>query len=1011
MSILDFPRVHFKGIARVNVPTANRNINNTLDIATNTAIKDGKPYDVAQPPAHFHEYLTDIGPKFDAQGRVDESGPFNLAAGYNMRGNNHFSWENTLITSVQLKPGEYITNDKLVGHKLSLWGHYNEYLRTSFNRARWVDNDPTRRDSALIYAGQLTITDPKASANTTHVLSADIDCTHGVRWINKSYIAQPISHFLYEEMSEARLFQFSIRKNSDEFLFNQLGLNSEFMAALQVALDDPKVLGLTVQYCVSNLSPPAGPNMPVFCDLHGTIGLWREEDMMTSPTGRILRPENSEQYAPIAVSIGQDWLSLNAAVGLPHGSYQESLPVNTGMPPKLSSKVDLGNLYLKSNNGQIIATIALDDYKDNALNSGIIDITLQQIDEQFHQQSLRLCSEEHTWYESDWHIQAEQHIFSMESPNHIKGDKSTTSVAIRSYFHGKPMPIAKLASHVRDSKTLSCDQFIATDLEGKGSITIESLKPGSTELFLGEYHNAILVRVLPDDWALMDTPTEQVDYDFLYKHVMAYYELFYPFMTEAVFSMADKCKCETYARLMWQMCDPRNRDKSYYMPSTREMPQAHAQLFLKYLCNVEQSAMPKILPPQKPQFKAKGNIKSKSQLISALRDAVDLELSIMLQYLYSAYSLPNYSAGEHFVSAGRWQQAQLELVNGGADRRRNSGWRGALLEIAHEEMIHYLVVNNLLMALGEPFYPGKPVLGEEAKEKFGLDTEFSFEPFSEHVIAKFVRFEWPAFFPTVGKSIADFYHDITVAIGELPDLFSSEKVNLGGEHHLFLNEIVNREYPGYQFEVYDRETAIFAINFVTEQGEGVSADSPQFDVSHFNRLRSISKALTHSDIPFEPSYPVLKNPVFEPRQGCNLVTDPEAAELMAFYKGCHELMFQLMMQHFAIKPLGSMRRSRLMNGAIDLMTGILRPLSVQLMTLPSGELGRNAGPPVPDAISTEVFDNLEQGCMAISRQCKDLVSMAKSMVSATPPQTQIELLEFFQNQMQEIATGKLSREA
>ncbi|MCF2857085.1 iminophenyl-pyruvate dimer synthase VioB [Pseudoalteromonas sp. SMS1] len=1011
MSILDFPRVHFKGIARVNVPTANRNINNTLDITNNMAIMDGAPYDVSQPPSRFHDYLNEMEPKFNAQGIADESGPFNLAAGYNMRGNNHFSWENTLITSVQLKPGEYITNDKLVGSKLSLWGHYNEYLRTSFNRARWVDSDPTRRDSALIYAGQLTITDPKASANTTHILSADIDCTHGVRWMNKSYIVQPVSHFMYEEMSEARLFQFSIRKDSDAFLFNQLGLESALLDTLKEALADPDVLGLTVQYCVSNLSPPVAPNMPVFCDLHGTIGLWRNEDMMTSPTGRILRPDNSEQYAPIAISIGEDWLSLNAAIGIPHNNYEEALPVSNGMPPKLSAKVNLGNLYLKSNNGQIIATITEQDYLNNDVNSGVIDIPLQQLDEQYHLQSLRLCSAMHTWYESDWHIQAEKHIFSMESPNHLKGEKSTVAVSIRSYFHGKPMAITKLASHVRDSHTLSCDQYINTDLDGRGTLTIESLKPGSTELFLGEYHNPVLVRVLPSDWELMDTPTEQVDYDYLYKHVMAYYELFYPFMTEAVFSMADKCKCETYARLMWQMCDPRNRDKSYYMPSTREMPQAHAQLFLKYLCNVEQSAMPKVLPPQAPQFHAKGNIKNKSQLIKALRDAVDLELSIMLQYLYSAYSLPNYGVGEHFVSTQRWTQAQLELVNGTEDRRRNSGWRGALLEIAHEEMIHYLVVNNLLMALGEAFYPGQPVLGEAAKDKFGLDTEFSFEPFSEHVIAKFVRFEWPAFFPTVGKSIADFYHDITLAIKELPDLFSAEKVNLGGEHHLFLNEIINREYPGYQFEVYDRETAIFAINFVTEQGEGVSADSEQFEVSHFNRLRTISKTLTNSDIPFEPAYPVLKNPVFEARNGCNLVTDPEAKELMAFYKGCHELMFQLMMQHFAVKPLGSMRRSRLMNGAIDLMTGILRPLSVQLMSLPSGIPGRNAGPPVPEAISADVFDDLEQGCMAISRRCEELVSMAKNMVSAMPPQTQIELLEFFQNQMHEIATGKLSREA
>ena len=348
-------------------------------------------------------------------------------------------------------------------------------------------------------------------------------------------------------------------------------------------------------------------------------------------------------------------------------------------------------------------------------------------------------------------------------------------------------------------------------------------------------------------------------------------------------------------------------------------------------------------------------------------------------------------------------------MNGPQDRRRNSGWRGSILEIAHEEMIHYLVINNILMSLGEPFYPGEPIFAQAAKDKFGLDTEFSFEPFSEHIIAKFVRFEWPHFFPSVGKSIADFYKDIRIAINEIPNLYSPEIVQQGGEHHLFLNEIINRAYPNYQFEVYDKETALFAIDFVTEQGEGASADSPQFELSHFNRLRSISKKLTHNDIPFEPAYPVLKNPVVDERPGCYLVTNPNARTLMKLYQGCHELMFQMKMQHFAQPQKGSMRRSRLMKAAIVLMTWILRPLSVHLMTLPSGIEGRNAGPPLPQAITIKATPNYEEGCFSLAHACQNLAEEAKK-IKATPPETQIELLEFYQKQMTELATNQLSRE-
>jgi iminophenyl-pyruvate dimer synthase VioB len=1008
MSIIDFPRLHFKGVARVNVPTGNRNVAGTLDIAKNTALQAGVPFDITKHPSEYHAYLRNIGKKYNAQGSADDAGPFNQAAGYNMMGNNHFSWENTHVIAVQTQAGKYQKNDALVGCKLALWGHYNDYLRTSFNRARWVDNDPTRRDSGLIYAGQITISEQDAEATAAHVLSADIHCTHGVRWLNSNYIKQPTGHFLDKEMAEARLFQFSVDKNSDDFIFNKLGINSHCLSQFKKALEDDDVLGLTVQYCVSNLSPPTSPDMPVFCDLHGCIGLWRKQDMATCPTGRVLHAINTEQYSPIVLSAHPGWLSVNMPLSIPHQKHLETLPVQNGMPPTLAKKLALGDLSVKTHTGELVAIIPQTLYQES--DTGVFDVPLLLDVDQLANNSLELSCPQNVWVENDWNIQAEQHITAMESPHPTIAEISRQKIAIRSYFRGLPATINEITTHIHTPKVLHCDGLINTDQTGQASILVKSIGPGSGEINLGKRQGIIQVRVLSDDWSLLDVPDEAVDYTFLYQNVMGYYELLYPFMADKVFSMADKCKCETYARLMWQMCDPHNRDKSYYMPSTREMSTAKSHLFLKYLANVEQSAIPKTLPAIKPPFTAKGSIKDKAQLIAALKDAVDLELSIMLQYLYSAYSLPNYATGERYVKAKRWSEAQLHLVNGDKERRQNSGWRGNILEIAHEEMIHYLVINNLLMSLGEPFTPGKPVFGEEAKAKFGLDTEFSFEPFSEQVIAKFVRFEWPKFFPSIGKSIADFYSAIRCAFHELPDLYNATSERVGGEHHLFLNEIINRSHPGYQFEVYNRETALFAIDFVTEQGEGASADSPQFEVSHFNRLRAISKALLHGEEPFELAFPVLKNPVFLPRHGCSLVTNKEAQQLMKFYKGCHELMFNMMMQHFAQRPLGSMRRSRMMNAAIDLMTGILRPLSVHLMTLPSGIPGRNAGPPVPDEVTYQAPSDFSLGCQALSAQCEALATSARSIDQEYALETQIDLLDFYQNMMLELATGKLSKE-
>lgn len=153
---------------------------------------------------------------------------------------------------------------------------------------------------------------------------------------------------------------------------------------------------------------------------------------------------------------------------------------------------------------------------------------------------------------------------------------------------------------------------------GYTALTLTGRKPGATRIVLGtgKAKQYLGVRVLPDDWDLDDVPAEQVDYAFLYRHVMSYYELVYPFMSDKVFSLADQCKCETYSRLMWQMCDPQNRDKSYYMPSTRELSLPKSRLFLKYLTQVEAAAAAKAAAPEPATPHAIG---CKAELIDELK--------------------------------------------------------------------------------------------------------------------------------------------------------------------------------------------------------------------------------------------------------------------------------------------------------------------------------------------------------------------------------------------------------
>lgn len=1009
MSILDFPRLHFRGFARVNVPTGNRNMHGHIDIATNTVTMDGKPFDLTRAPSEFHAHLKQLAPRFNAAGKPDAEGIFSLAAGHNFCGNNHFSWESTSITGVQLHAGEVDTEDSLVGAKLALWGHYNDYLRTTFNRARWVDNHPGQPDSTLIYAGQFTLSGKQATPSTPALFSAGIAQAHSVRWVGNGHISECSGHFLDDEFGRSRLFQFSVAKQAPHFLFHPDAPLPASLCALQQALDDDDVLGLTVQYALFNMSTPRQPDTPVFYDLAGGIGLWRRDELATYPAGRLLLPRQG-RLGPVLVQVHADRVSFNMPTAIPFTTRDASAVSEQHPTHALGGKRALGELMLRDAEGTLIARIPERLYRDYWRHHGVFDVPLAL--PPLHASasgSLSLGSAQAQWDEADWVLQSDSNNLYLEAPNLFKQQDFPQAITLQSRFRGELAAHPALAAQAEDEALLALRLQPSMPRHGYAELSVTGRLSGATRIALGvgREQQYIGVRVLPDDWHLDEVTAGQVDYDFLYRHVMSYYELVYPFMADKVFSLADQCKCETYARLMWQMCDPQNRDKSYYMPSTRELSLPKSRLFLKYLAQVEAGARAALPAPAAVQL-----IRGKAELIGELKQAIDLELSLMLQYLYAAYSIPNYAQGAKLVDAGRWLPDELELACGSADRRRNSGTRGALLEIAHEEMIHYLLINNVLMALGEPFYAGAPMLGRQAHQRFGLDTEFAFEPFSELVLARFVRFEWPDYLPTPGKSIAAFYTPIRQALADLPGLFdSSAGGKRGGEHHLFLKELTNRSYPAYQMEVSDRDSALFAIDFVTGQGEGVAVDSPHFAASHFQRLRTLAGRFAARAQPFEPAVPVLKNPVLEARADCTVVTDPEARSLMQLYQGCYELTFLLMSHHFAQQPLGSLRRSRLMNASIDIMTGLLRPVSVALMQMPSGLPGRNAGPPVPDLPSAGISSDYRLGCAMLAQKCLALTQYAHGLETGVVGMAQIEMLAFFHRQLTDLSQGTMAREA
>ncbi|MBW4541093.1 MAG: ferritin-like protein [Myxacorys chilensis ATA2-1-KO14] len=939
------------------------------------------------------------------------------------------------------------------------------------------------------------------------MLSAPIEGVQPARWQNFDHLHDLPEHCLNAEFKRSALHQFTISK-TDDWLWSEEVVQSPTVSMMREAMNRDDVLGLVVQFGLSNMSTPLKPDSPVFWELHGTIGLWCDGEMQTYPHGRLLIPNrapHAKTLSNLTVKITPEVASLNLVTAVP--GVGRATKAELGPTHAIAAKLNLGELELRTVHSQrLVARISTQAYQKQAhgLTSGVVDVPLaapfEQLQDDIESQGLCIIGtlpngqRQVLVQEKEVNLQVNDACLFLEFPNWQQNEDFAVEVEVRSLIRGRPASVETIylqqfynpkglpqlryqfeqnpanagrSFHFPHPSELNMVEFkpgqreeggefnsktvISTDKDGRGWITLRGIQSGTTRVLLSEHPHDLLctddvdnaiaaydnddlfgfwsgagsfaVRVLPNDWYLNDIPDEAVNFELIYKHILAYYEQCFSFMKAEVFSLADKCKVETYARLMWQMSDPNNKQKSYYIPPTREMSQPQAMLLRKFLCNQQQVGYvpnPEPIPKQMQR-----SLKTRDELVVALRHAAELEVAVMLQYIYAAYSIPNYATGEEYVRRKLWTPEQLRLACGDNQEVRDYGMRGVLLEVSHEEMIHFLMVNNILMAIGEPFYPAVPNFGE-INRRFPIETDFALEPFNATTVQRFMRFEYPDFLEeelahevddvSSGSedvleensshaygSLSELYRQIREGLETIPDLsVCPKKKGAGGEHHLFLREDINKAHPDYQFEVDDVKSALFAIDVIVEQGEGCDPDSPKFEKSHFQQFRRMADAFaqqqmmetsTGRPIPWNPAYPALRNPTLHDRDcTTTIVTVPQTRTVMEIYDECYFLMMQMMVQHFGFMPNASLRRSKWMNAGIDIMTGMMRPLGELLMTLPSGKRGRTAGPAfeidMPIYIPTPSI-----ACSAIARRFERLGQKARTC--EVIQSTVYELFDFY----------------
>ena len=349
-------------------------------------------------------------------------------------------------------------------------------------------------------------------------------------------------------------------------------------------------------------------------------------------------------------------------------------------------------------------------------------------------------------------------------------------------------------------------------------------------------------------------------------------------------------------------------------------------------------------------------IENRAQLIYLLTEAAELEHGISCCYMFAAFGIK--SGVEEGVTA-----EQLAVI------RR---WRGTIMQVAIEEMVHYALACNLLTSVGAAPHLHRPNM-PSSPQAYPPSFKLGLAPFCRETLAAFVFVERPQEEDTgSGAPLGSAF----LPQSKLSDIFSSERqyqtvghlykgIEDGfrylsqkfGEDQLFIGppeaQVADAYFnmPGL-IPVTDLDSAIAAIEGIVEQGEGARDDNEN---SHHGRFRAMPDEydqLLAEDPKFEPARHVMANPyaMLPPDVGtdedANLIDDPMSADVCNLFDGCYQVMMQMMGRLLLHSGESEEQLIQLSDITVAMMMDIISPLGVALTKLPAGpshpEL--NAGP-------------------------------------------------------------------
>jgi uncharacterized protein with NAD-binding domain and iron-sulfur cluster len=254
----------------------------------------------------------------------------------------------------------------------------------------------------------------------------------------------------------------------------------------------------------------------------------------------------------------------------------------------------------------------------------------------------------------------------------------------------------------------------------------------------------------------------------------------------------------------------------------------------------------------------------RDEAIFLLHVAAEVEHELMVQYLYAAYSL----------DVERLAGDQRALV---------SGWRQTLIEIAREEMGHFLTVQNVLRLLGGPLRFGRA----DSPHVAALHPfPFRLEPFTRAALAKYIVAESPlhhdvdisdvlATAGSAGDDTGRALHRVGRLYVRIENVLQQIEATVPSESSAAYQAVASDWGGGPAMlgvRLATLSEAIAALGQVAIQGEGLHVRADV--LSHFERLLSIFRQWPDG---FAPACPVPVNPTLSGDDNDHAITDATSA--------------------------------------------------------------------------------------------------------------------------------------